>query len=82
VSTKWVRIDWARLLWRVWGVDALKCPACDGRMKMIAAVTERVGIVHRRRQEALVAVFNNLALRCRGCAVTIRLRQSHEEKGC
>ena len=36
----------------------------------------------RRRQEALVAVFNNLALRCRGCAVTIRLRQRHEEKGC
>ena len=45
VSTKRVRINWARLLWRVWGVDALKCPACDGRMKMIAAVTERVGIV-------------------------------------
>jgi len=43
--TKRARIDWARLLWRVWGVDALKCPACDGRMKMIAAVTERVGIV-------------------------------------
>jgi len=37
--TKRSRIDWARLLWRVWGVDALKCPACDGRMKMIAAVT-------------------------------------------
>ena len=43
--TKRARIDWARLLWRVWGVDALRCPACDGRTKMIAAVTERVGIV-------------------------------------
>ena len=43
--TKRARIDWARLLWRVWGVDALKCPACDGRMKMIAAITERGGIV-------------------------------------
>jgi len=42
--TKRARIDWARLLWRVWGVDALKCPACDGQMKMIAAITERVGI--------------------------------------
>jgi len=39
------RIEWARLLWRVWGVDALKCPACGGRMKMIAALTERAGIV-------------------------------------
>ena len=35
----------------------------------------------RRRQEALVRVFNQLALRCRGCVVTIRLRQSHEKKG-
>jgi hypothetical protein len=43
--TKRARIEWARLLWRVWGVDALKCPACDGRMTMIAAITERVGIV-------------------------------------
>ena len=43
--TKRSRIDWARLLWRVWSVDALKCPACEGRMKMIAAITERVGIV-------------------------------------
>jgi hypothetical protein len=81
VSTKWVPIDWARLLWRVWGVDALKCPACDGRMKMIAAVTERVGIVHRRRQEALVAVFNNLALRCRGCARATRRRGADGYRG-
>jgi len=39
------RIEWARLLWRVWKIDALKCPACDGRMTIIAALTERVGIV-------------------------------------
>ncbi len=39
------RIEWARLLWRVWGIDALACPACGGRMKMIAALTERAGIV-------------------------------------
>jgi len=39
------RIEWARLLWRVWSVDALKCPGCGGRMKMIAALTERAGIV-------------------------------------
>ena len=44
-STASSRIEWARLLWRVWGVDALKCPACDGRMKMIAAITERASIV-------------------------------------
>jgi hypothetical protein len=35
----------------------------------------------RRRQEALVRVFNQLALRCRGCVVAIRLRQSHGKKG-
>jgi hypothetical protein len=31
---------------------------------------------------ALVAAFNKLVLRRRGCAVTIRLRQSREEKQC
>ena len=36
----------------------------------------------RRRQVALVEVFNKLALRCRGCVVTIRLRQNSEKKGC
>ena len=39
------RIDWARLLWRVWAVDVLLCPGCGGRMTMIAALTERAGIV-------------------------------------
>ena len=39
------RIDWASLLWRVWGVDAMRCPGCGGRMKMIAALTERAAIV-------------------------------------
>lgn len=39
------RMDWASLLWRVWRVDALRCDGCGGRMKMIAALTERAGIV-------------------------------------
>lgn len=34
----------------------------------------------RRRQSALVEVFNNLALRCRGSTVTIHLRQRPAEK--
>ena len=38
--------------------------------------------VDRRRQEALVEVFNTLALQCRGCTVTIRLRQIAATKGC
>jgi len=39
------RIDWARPRWRVWAVDVLLCPGCGGRMKMIAALTERAAIV-------------------------------------
>ena len=39
------RIDWATLLRRVWGLDALRCPACDGRMRMIAAIEDRTAIV-------------------------------------
>jgi hypothetical protein len=39
------RIDWATLLHRVWQVDALACPRCEGRMRFIATMTERVVIL-------------------------------------
>jgi hypothetical protein len=32
------RMNWADLLMRVWGIDALKCPHCGGRMRVIAAI--------------------------------------------
>jgi hypothetical protein len=35
------RIDWARLLRRSMDVDALKCPRCDGRLRVLAIITER-----------------------------------------
>ena len=31
-------MNWADLLMRVWAVDALKCPFCGGRMRVIAAI--------------------------------------------
>ena len=31
-------MNWADLLMRVWAVDALKCPFCAGRMRVIAAI--------------------------------------------
>jgi hypothetical protein len=34
------RITWADLLKRVFEVDALRCPACGGRMRLIAAITD------------------------------------------
>ena len=36
--------DWATLLQRVWGVDALKCEGCGGRMKFIAVIKDRAVI--------------------------------------
>ncbi len=39
------RMDWATLLHRVWGIDALKCPRCEGPMKFIATITDRAVIV-------------------------------------
>ncbi len=35
----------ATLLRRVWDLDVLRCPACDGRMRMIAAIEDRTAIV-------------------------------------
>ncbi len=34
------RLDWAALLKRVYKVDLLRCPRCDGKMQIIAALSE------------------------------------------
>ena len=36
--TRW---DWATLLRHVWGIDALACPRCEGRMRFIAVIRDR-----------------------------------------
>jgi hypothetical protein len=38
------RLPWALLLQRVFMTDALTCPKCQGRMKILAAITEPVAI--------------------------------------
>jgi len=38
------RMDWARLLRRSLDVDVLKCPKCDGRLRVIAAITEAASV--------------------------------------
>ena len=52
----------------------------DGKLTLWVEAIDAAA--YRRRQEALVALFNKLTLRCRGCVVTIRLRQNHKEKRC
>ena len=34
------RLTWAALMMRVFGVDVLRCPACEGRMQVIAHIDE------------------------------------------
>ena len=34
------RIPWAELLRRTYGIDTLVCPACDGRLRVLAAITK------------------------------------------
>ena len=38
------RLAWAVLLARVWAIDVTECPACGGRMKIVAAVTDPCSI--------------------------------------
>ncbi|AUX24637.1 uncharacterized protein SOCEGT47_051760 [Sorangium cellulosum] len=35
------RIDWHLLLRRTFGADSLQCPGCEGRLKILASVTDR-----------------------------------------
>jgi hypothetical protein len=34
------RLDWAALLKRVFGLDVLKCPRCQSKMRLIACIEE------------------------------------------
>jgi len=49
------RMSWGNLLMRVWAIDALKCPFCGGRMRVIAAnhassaITAILAAVHSDR---------------------------------
>ena len=43
-SSASVRINWARLLKRVFEIDIEHCPHCGGNMKIIAAILERAAI--------------------------------------
>lgn len=36
------RIPWVELLQRVFEVDALSCPKCGGRMRVLAAITDPI----------------------------------------
>ncbi len=40
------RLTWACLLSRVFDLDGTLCPACGGRMRIIAALTNEVSIRH------------------------------------
>jgi hypothetical protein len=35
------RVDWANLLRRSLDVDVLQCPKCQGRLRVLAVITER-----------------------------------------
>jgi hypothetical protein len=35
------RVDWARLLRRSFEADVLECPRCQGRLRVLAVITER-----------------------------------------
>jgi hypothetical protein len=38
------RVDWAVLLKRTFGFDALRCPRCDTKMRVIATLTEPAAV--------------------------------------
>lgn len=35
------RVDWAKLLYRTYAVDVLRCGRCGGRRRVLAAITEK-----------------------------------------
>jgi hypothetical protein len=46
------RVDWALLLRRTFGFDALRCPECDGRMRVLATLTDPSAVRPRAPRHA------------------------------
>ena len=44
VAARLSRIDWATLLRRTYDVDVLACPACGGRLRFVAVVTDATAV--------------------------------------
>src|SRR6185295_17506366 len=38
------RMSWAHLMRRVWGADVLACPRCNGRLRIVATVTNPTAV--------------------------------------
>lgn len=38
------RVEWAKLLRRTFAIDALRCPHCTGRLRLLAALTEKATV--------------------------------------
>jgi hypothetical protein len=36
------RLEWSKLMARAWKLDVLRCPRCDGRMRLVALVEDAV----------------------------------------
>ena len=79
------RVAWADLLWRVFRIDVTQCPACGGRMKIVAALTEPrsiqaylegVGLPSRGPPIAPARPPSAARVRNAACSVRRRLKQT------
>ena len=56
------RIAWADLLKRVFEIDALRCPGCGGRMRLLAAITDPIVALQLVRRmhpcDSVLAIFD------------------------
>jgi hypothetical protein len=57
------RVDWATLLRRTFAIDVLACPRCDGRMEVLACITDRQVAAQILRHTGLASVAAPLSAR-------------------
>ena len=63
--------SWAELMRRVFAVDVLECPACDGRMRIIAAL---------HAGEAIQAILECLGLPSRAPPIAAAVAEPEEDE--
>ena len=52
------RLGWAKLIWKVYGMDPLHCPHCGSEMEIYDIITDNVNI-HLKRLNIKVWYYNN-----------------------
>jgi hypothetical protein len=68
---------WAELLWRTFGFDVLACRRCEGRMRLLAMVTDAKSVCPREPRRAAAGIAGGYRLPFTAVMMVLGVGGSH-----